>query len=172
MTRETISRMIERSAKILRRCDVAQGHYGNVDLKRIVKAKGGDYSVVNRRPRCRMSGCPGVVIFEDFARSWARQVETIQRASPEWWAENDRRRSQLQALGYRIEMGKRGIVGNIERSGAIWRATAPTAALFLALVLAAPRTCPPAPPVATCRPTSTRWTSWTPSAWRAAASCP
>lgn len=61
------------------RCDVAQGHYGNVDLKRIAKAKGGDYSIVNRRPRCRMSGCPGVVIFEDFARSWARQVETIQR---------------------------------------------------------------------------------------------
>ena len=25
-----------------------------------------------------------VVIFEDFDRSWARQVETIQRASPEW----------------------------------------------------------------------------------------
>lgn len=98
--------MLERRAKIRWRCDVAQGHYGDVDLKRIAKTKGGSYSIVNRRPRCRIAGCPGVVIFEDFSGSWARQVETIQRASPEWWAENDRRRAELQALGYRMEMGK------------------------------------------------------------------
>lgn len=43
MARETLQRMIERSAKIRWRCDVVQSHYGDVNLKRIAKAKGGDY---------------------------------------------------------------------------------------------------------------------------------
>lgn len=106
MTRETISRMIERRAKIRWRCDIDPAHRGDVDLNRVAEAKGGDYSIVNRRPRCRIPGCPGVVIFEDFGGSWARQVETIQQSSPEWWAENDRRRAELESLGFRMEMGK------------------------------------------------------------------
>lgn len=106
MPHETVQHMIERSAKIRWRCDVAQGHYGDVDLKRIAKAKGGDYSIVNRRPPCRIPGCPGVAIFEDFSGSWPRKVETITDRDPAWWAENDRRRSELDALGYRMEMGK------------------------------------------------------------------
>ena len=72
MTGDTISRMIELSARIRWRCDIDQAHPGAVDLKRIAKAKGGDYSIVNRRPRCRIPGCPGVVIFEDFGKSRAR----------------------------------------------------------------------------------------------------
>lgn len=106
MALETVQRMIERSAKIRWRCDVGQGHHGDVDLKRIAKAKGGDYSLVNRRPPCRIPGCPGVVIFEDFTGSWPRKVETITDRDPAWWAENDRRRTELEALGYRVEMGK------------------------------------------------------------------
>ncbi|MGX1804056.1 hypothetical protein ACWIDJ_17195 [Brevundimonas naejangsanensis] len=103
---ETVQRMIERRANIRWRCDVGQGHHGDVDLKRVAKAKGGDYSIVNRRPSCRIPGCPGVVIFEDFSGSWPRKVETITDRDPAWWEENERRRAELMALGYRMEMGK------------------------------------------------------------------
>jgi hypothetical protein len=106
MALETVQHMIERSAKIRWRCDVGQGHHGDVDLKRIAKAKGGAYSIVNRRPTCRIPGCPGVVIFEDFSGSWPRKVETITDRDSQWWTENDRRRAELEALGYRMEMGK------------------------------------------------------------------
>lgn len=98
--------MIERRAKIRWRCDVAQGHYGEADLKRIAKTKGGSYSIVNRRPPCRIPGCPGVVIFEDFSGSWPRKVETITDSDPAWWDDNDRRRAELVGLGYRMVMGK------------------------------------------------------------------
>lgn len=103
---ESVSRMIGRGAKIRWRCDVAQGHYGEVDLKRIAKAKGGDYSIINKRPRCRIPDCPGVVIFEDFSGSWGRKLETITDRDAAWWDMNERRRLELEALGYRMEMGK------------------------------------------------------------------
>lgn len=106
MTKETVRQMIERSATIHWRCDVGTGHYGKVDLHRIARAKGGDYSIVNKRPRCRIPGCPGQVIFDDASGAWHRRLETFTDRDPEWWAENDRRREELTALGYRMEMGK------------------------------------------------------------------
>lgn len=103
---EPISKMIDRGAKVRWHCDVVQGHHGEVDLKRIAKAKGGDYVLINRRPPCRIPGCPGQAIFEDWSRQWPTKLETITDADPAWWAFNDKRRAELVALGWCVEMGK------------------------------------------------------------------
>lgn len=104
--RETVGRMIERGAKVRWRCDIVQSHYGDVDLKRIAKAKGGDYQLINRRPPCRIPGCPGQAIFEDWSSQWPTRMETISDADTAWWEMNQRRANDLTALGWRVEMGK------------------------------------------------------------------
>lgn len=103
---EPISRMIDRESRVGWRCDVALGHRGDVDLKRIARAKGGDYVLINRRPPCRVPGCPGQAIFEDLSRQWPTRLETITDADPAWWEMNQQRVNVLTALGYRMEMGK------------------------------------------------------------------
>lgn len=103
---EPISKMIVRGSKIRWRCDVVQGHHGDVDLKRIAKARGGDYVLINRRPPCRIPGCPGQAIFEDWSRQWPTKLETITDADPAWWAMNQQRVNDLTALGWIMEMGK------------------------------------------------------------------
>jgi hypothetical protein len=106
MTADTIGRQAERGAKIRWQCDVVSSHYGDVDLKRIARAKGGDYVLVNKRPPCRIPGCPGIVSFSDCSRVYWQKLETLSDRDPEWWAFNDKRRAELIALGWRVEMGK------------------------------------------------------------------
>lgn len=36
--------------------------WGDVDLARVEEAKGDDFSLINRRPRCRQPGCAGRVL--------------------------------------------------------------------------------------------------------------
>lgn len=103
---ETQRAMIDRQADVRWQCDVRPGHSGKVDLVGIAKAKGGDYSLVNKRPSCRIPGCPGIVLFEEALGIRRNRLETYSDRDPEWWAFGERRRQQLQALGWRVEMGK------------------------------------------------------------------
>lgn len=103
---EFVSQMIDRRAKIRWRCDAVQSHHGDVDLKPIAKAKGGDFVLMNRRPPCRIPGCPGLVIFEDCSSIWAKRLESITDKDPAWWEMNDRRYAELTARGWRLELGK------------------------------------------------------------------
>ena len=103
---EPISRMINREAKIRWHCDVSMDHYGDVDLKRIAAARGDDYVLINKKPPCRIPGCPGIATFADYSRVYCQKLETLSDRDPEWWAFNGKRRAELQAQGYRVEMGK------------------------------------------------------------------
>lgn len=103
---EPISKMIDRQAKVRWHCDLGEGHYGDVDLKRIARAKGGDYVLINKRPPCRIPGCPGIVTFADYSRVYWEKLETLSDRDPEWWSFNDKRRAELTALGYRMRDGK------------------------------------------------------------------
>lgn len=38
-------------------------NFGDVDLERIETVKGADFSLVNKRPRCKQPGCSGHVLF-------------------------------------------------------------------------------------------------------------
>lgn len=103
---DTISRMIDRGARIRWHCDVSVNHYGDADLKRIAKAKGGDYRLANKHPPCRIPGCPGIVTFKDCSSQFPVPLDTITDQDDAWWALNERRRTHLKALGYRMELGK------------------------------------------------------------------
>lgn len=103
---EPVSSMADRKARVRWACDVSDSHYGDVDLRRIARAKGGDYSLWNKRASCRIPGCPGIVRFQDVSSMWPVKMDTITDRDPQWWALNDARRAELEALGYRVEMGK------------------------------------------------------------------
>lgn len=103
---EPISRMIDRSAKIRWHCDVSVNHHGDADLKRIAKAKGGDYRLANKHPPCRIPGCPGIVTFKDCSSQFPVPLDTITDRDDAWWALSEKRRAQLKALGYQMELGK------------------------------------------------------------------
>lgn len=98
--------MIDRRAKVRWHCDLGEGHYGDVDLRRIARAMGGDYVLINKRPPCRIPGCPGIVTFADYSRVYWEKLETLSDRDPEWWTFNDKRRAELKALGYRMRDGK------------------------------------------------------------------
>ena len=105
MTHETVSAMIERGANIKWFCEVGQGHSGVVDLEAIARAKGGAVTLVNRRPPCRVSGCPGRVHFEDLSSAWPKIIDTVrppQEAHFEYTAAEMRR---LEALGWWMKGG-------------------------------------------------------------------
>ena len=103
---EPISRMINREAKIRWHCDVSVDHYGDVDLTRIAAAKGDDYVLINKKPPCRVPGCPGIATFADYSRVYWQKLETLSDRDPEWWAFNDKRRAELMALGWGVKDGK------------------------------------------------------------------
>lgn len=99
--------MIEREAKIRWECEVAPlGHSGPADLHAIARARGGDYALANRRPPCRIPGCPGRVRFMDKTHVWPRQVDTITDKDPAWWTYSAAEKARLYALGWWLEMGK------------------------------------------------------------------
>jgi len=103
---ETVGRLFENGAKIRWSCEVSPSHHGDVDLKRIIEAKGADYVLINKKPPCRFPGCPGLVTFADYSRVYWQKLETLSDRDDEWWTFNDRRRDELKALGWRMEMGK------------------------------------------------------------------
>ena len=100
---ETVSAMIERGAKVRWFCEIGRGHWGDVDLKAIARAKGGNITLVNRRPMCKIPGCPGRVHFEDLSSAWPRKLDTIPAHDAFGFIEAERRR--LEALGYRMVQG-------------------------------------------------------------------
>lgn len=103
---DTVGRLFDNGAKIRWSCEVSASHHGDVDLKRIIDAKGADYVLINKTPPCRVPGCPGLVTFSDYSRVYWRKLETLSDHDPEWWAFNDKRRAEPMALGNRVEMGK------------------------------------------------------------------
>ncbi|MGH6979022.1 MAG: hypothetical protein ACRED4_07005 [Brevundimonas sp.] len=108
MTRhETVSAMIERGAEIQAECEVkAVGHSGPADLHAIAKARGGDFTLANRRPSCRIAGCPGRVRFVDMSSAWPRKLDTISDKDDAWWAYNAAEKARMEALGWWMQMGK------------------------------------------------------------------
>ena len=86
-------------------CEVC-GRRGPVDLLAIERVCGPNFTLANRRPRCRHAGCPGRVRFRLAMGLWHRELDTIEESDPAWWDYSDQRRAELLALGWRIVMGK------------------------------------------------------------------
>lgn len=104
MTHETVRAMIERGAKIRWFCEVGQGHYGEVNLKAIARAKGGAVTLINRRPFCKIPGCPGRVYFQDLSSAWPKKLDDIGTES--LFAYTEAERARLMPLGYRMVDGR------------------------------------------------------------------
>ena len=102
---QTVADLIRTQARVMWWCD-AGGHHGELDLQRVAGLRGPDTVLANRRPPCPQPGCPGRVTFKDHTRVFARDLDTIAVNDPESWAYLDRRRVELMARGYRMEMGK------------------------------------------------------------------
>lgn len=105
MPHETVSAMIERGAKIKWFCEVGRGHSGEVDLKAVAKAKGGDVTLVNRRPFCKIPGCPGRVHFEDLSSAWPKRIDTVKPPQDAHFEYSRAESARLKALGYRMVQG-------------------------------------------------------------------
>jgi hypothetical protein len=58
----TVGAMIDDQLHITWHCDACR-HYDSVDLLKVAAKKGIDYCLVDRRARCKMEGCVGVVYF-------------------------------------------------------------------------------------------------------------
>lgn len=101
----TVAEVMARGGKACWRCSVCQGQ-GPVDLVAVAAALGLDATLGNRRPRCRVPGCPGRVRFLDANSFWPLPLDTITEADEAWWTFNDQERAQLHALGWRMFMGK------------------------------------------------------------------
>lgn len=103
---DTIGWFIQHGRQIEWACDLRQdGHHGLVDLKPIMDRHGPGFSLTNRRPPCRMPGCLGRVIFSDVSSTWPRPLQTITDIAARWEYSEPRDR-ELEARGWRIEMGK------------------------------------------------------------------
>lgn len=106
MRHETVSAMIERGARIKWECEVSfPGHSGEVDLPAVAKARGGDFTLANRRPACRIPGCPGRVRFVDMSSAWPRKLDTLTDKDDAWWAYFAAERERLEALGWWMKGG-------------------------------------------------------------------
>ncbi len=100
---ETVSAMIERGARVKWFCEVGQGHSGEVDLKAIARAKGGTVTLINRRPMCKIPGCPGRVYFQDLSSAWPKKLDDI--GTEALFAYTEAERARLMPLGYRMVEG-------------------------------------------------------------------
>lgn len=103
---KTVWDLLQGQARIVWTCDVDIAHHGDVDLRRVIAAKGFDFTLANRKPRCPTADCPGRVTFMDRSASWPRPLDTIGERDPAWWEYTDQRRAELLALGWRVVMGK------------------------------------------------------------------
>lgn len=102
---DTLARLIEAEAPIFWSCDLVQNHYGRVDLIAMAKAKGGDFLLVNRKPSCKVAGCPGRVTFRNRARVFPITMETIRDGEEAWWEYGEAESQKLKDLGWTIEAG-------------------------------------------------------------------
>lgn len=102
----TVWDLLQGQARISWTCDVEPAHRGDVDLNRVLEAKGCDFTLANRKPPCPAPGCPGRVTFMDRSGSWPKPLDTIGDRDPAWWDYTERRRAELLALGWRMVMGK------------------------------------------------------------------
>lgn len=101
----TVEALIARGARVRWYCDL-QVHCGDLDLARVRDERGDDFTLVNRRPPCPVAGCVGRVRLIDHAMPYGRPLDTIHDRDAAYWAWHDRRREELIALGWRVEMGK------------------------------------------------------------------
>lgn len=102
---DTVGQMLERGRTIRWECLVL-GHGGPVDLRRIAEAKGEDFTLANRRPRCPAPDCPGRVRFVDRTSLYPRQLDTVPNGSDAWWSFNERERQTMREAGYIVSNGK------------------------------------------------------------------
>ena len=72
----------------------------------VAAALGPNATLGNRRPRCRLPGCPGRVRFLDANSFWPLALDTITEGDAVWWTFEDLERARLIALGWRMVMGK------------------------------------------------------------------
>lgn len=100
---DTLADLIQAEAVIYWRCEVCRAQ-GRANLEAMQQKLGPAFSLTNRRPSCRL--CPGRVVFEDRSRVYHRSLDTISDSSPEWWAYGEAERRRLNALGWRVVMGK------------------------------------------------------------------
>lgn len=100
-----VSDLIRAGHVVIWDCEVCQ-RAGPVDLIAIERAKGGDWSLANRRPCCRQPGCIGRVRFKRMNGLWAFPMDTIKDGSAEAFAYHDGERERLEAAGWRIRSGK------------------------------------------------------------------
>lgn len=98
--------LIEHQRAVKWQCEVAPvGHSGEVDLHAIAKAKGGGFSLANRRPRCKIPGCPGRVRFMDRSTQWGRALDTITDGHDAYWTYRDEMRQRMADAGWQMEGG-------------------------------------------------------------------
>lgn len=97
--------LTERERTVKARCLICDRLVA-VDLKRLMVALGPDFSLSNRRPRCRKEGCPGRVRFEDWSRMWPISLDTITDKDAAWWEMSDQMRSEAEAAGWLLEEGR------------------------------------------------------------------
>lgn len=74
----SVGAMIDDQLHVTWHCDTCS-HYGTVDLLAVAGRKGIDYCMVDRRSRCRMAGCTGVVYFRyaDGVGTPSRRLEAL-----------------------------------------------------------------------------------------------
>lgn len=86
-------------------CEVCRRR-GPADLVAIERARGPNFTLGNRRPRCRQADCAGRVRFRLLMGLWHRDLDTISARDETWWRYNEDERARLLAEGYRIWHGQ------------------------------------------------------------------
>ena len=106
MRETTLGWLSEHERTVRWECEVAPlGHNGQVDLGRLAKAKGGTFSLANRRPACKIPGCPGRVRFVDRSSMWARPLDTITDRDEAYWEYEAAFRKRMASAGWEIQSG-------------------------------------------------------------------
>lgn len=101
----TVGELQANGGKVRWSCDTGH-HAGDVDLVPIIERLGADYDLTDRWPPCRIPGCPGLVQFIDGNSMWPRHLTRLKVNAPDWFAFTDRRRRELEALGFKVRGGK------------------------------------------------------------------
>lgn len=62
-------------------------------------------TLVNRRPFCKIPGCPGRVHFEDLSSAWPKMLDTVKPPQEAHFEYSRAEMRRLEALGYRMVQG-------------------------------------------------------------------